>query len=203
MNKYNLKFATAACALLLGITSTVCAGIPPLEVTVFDASGKVGFKGVTNTNGVFETAKLQPGAYVVQFNTKSAATRGNQYLMVVSAGKKKVIATGVAGNKFNGGGVAMRVNVGSGLKITGQVASEQLIEVTRQGDLQYRMIGGQPFVWVPAASVGSNQGGHWVEATLAPRQQVITLSRESFQRFQDRAGEGSMAEWDHHMEGSY
>jgi hypothetical protein len=203
MNKHNLKFATAACALLLGVTSTICAEIPPLEVTVFDAHGKVEFKGLTNTNGVFETAKLQPGAYVVQFNSKSAATKGNQYLMVVSAGKKKVVATGVAGGKFNGGGVAMRVNVASGLKITGQIANEQLVEVTRQGPVQYRMVGGQPFVWVPTGSVGSNLGGRWVEATLAPSQNVITLSRDSFQRFQDRSGEGSMAEWDHHVEGSY
>ena len=58
--------------------------------------------------------------------------------MVVSAGKKKVIATGVSGEKFHGGGVAMRVNVGPGLKITGQVANEQLVEVTREGPLRYQ-----------------------------------------------------------------
>lgn len=195
MTRYNLQFVTSACALLLGIASTASAGVPPVEVTVFDASGKVGFKGATNANGAFATANLQPGHYVVQFNTKSAAAKGNQYLLVVSAGKKKVIATGVSGETFIGGGVAMRVNVGSGLKITGQVANEQIVA----GGLNYRVIGGQRFVWV-TAELGSNLGGRWVEEGLAPARNITLLGRDSFQRFQDRAGEGSMVEWDHHNE---
>jgi hypothetical protein len=167
-----------------------------MEVTVFDASGKVGFKGAMNANGTFATANLQPGHYVVQFNTKSAAAKGNQYLLVVSAGKKKVIATGVSGETFIGGGVAMRVNVGPGLKITGQVANEQNVA------LNYRVIDGQRYVWV-SEGLGSNMGGRWVEESLAPARNVIRLSKESFARFQDRSGEGSMVEWDHHNPGGY
>jgi hypothetical protein len=169
-----------------------------MEVTVFDASGKVGFKGAMNANGTFATANLQPGHYVVQFNTKSAAAKGNQYLLVVSAGRKKVIATGVSGETFIGGGVAMRVNVGAGLKITGQVANEQIVA----GGVNYRVIGGQRFFWV-AEGLGSNMGGRWVEESLAPTRNVTRLSAESFARFQDRSGEGSMAEWDRHQEGRY
>jgi hypothetical protein len=200
MTRHNLQFVTAACALLLGIASAASAVVPPMEVTVFDASGKVGFKGATNANGTFATANLQPGQYVVQFNTKSAAAKGNQYLLVVSAGKKKVIATGVSGETFIGGGAAMRVSVGSGLKITGQVANEQ--NVVREGGLEYRVIDGHRFVWV-AEGLGSNMGGRWVEESLAPARNVIRLSKESFARFQDRSGEGSMAEWDRHQEGRY
>jgi hypothetical protein len=200
MTRHNLQFVTSACALLLGIASTVCAGIPPMEVTVFDASGKVGFKGMTNANGTFATANLQPGHYVVQFNTKSAAAKSSQYLLVVSAGKKKVIATGVSGETFIGGGVAMKVNVGAGSKITGQVANEQIL--AREGALNYRVIGGQRFVWVPA-ELGSNLGGRWVEEGLAPARNITRLGIESFQRFQDRSGEGSMVEWDHHNEYGY
>src|SRR5664279_4599642 len=200
MTRHHLQFVTSACALLLGIASPAYSGVPPLEVTVFDASGKVGFKGATNADGTFSTANLQPGHYVVQFNTKSAAAKGNQYLLVVSAGNKKVIATGVSGETFIGGGAAMRVNVGPDSKITGQVANEQI--VARAGDVKYRVVGGQRFVWV-SEGLGSNVGGRWVEESLAPARNVIHLSKESFARFQDRSGEGSMVEWDHHNEGGY
>jgi hypothetical protein len=194
MTTRNLQFVIAACACLLGIASTASAGVPSMEVTVFDASGKVGFKGATNANGTFATANLQPGRYVVQFNTKSATAKGNQYLLVVSAGKKKVIATGVSGETFIGGGAAMRVEVGPGLKITGQVANEQ--SVAGGGGLTYRVIGGQRFIWVSEV-LGSNINGRWVEESLAPARNVITLSKDSFARFQDRSGEGSMIAFDH------
>jgi hypothetical protein len=137
---------------------------------------------------------------VVQFNTKSAAAKGNQYLLVVSAGKKKVIATGVSGQTFIGGGVAMRVSVGSGMKITGQLADEQ--RVADAGDFKYRIIGGQRFVWV-AEGLGSNITGRWVEESLGSARNVVRQTRESLAKFMDRAGEGSMAEWDRHQEGRY
>jgi len=192
MTKHNLQFVTAACALLLGVASTAFAGVPRMEVTVFDASGKVGFKGAMNANGTFATANLQPGQYVVQFNTKSAAAKGNHYLLVVSAGKQKVIATGVSGETFIGGGAAMRVNVGSGMKITGQVANQQTVA----GGLKYRVVGGQRFVWV-SEGLGSNIGGRWVEESLAPARNVTRLSHDSYSRFVDRSGEGSMITWEH------
>ena len=39
--------------------------VPAMNVTVSDASGKAAFKGMTNANGVFGTAKLAPGSYTV------------------------------------------------------------------------------------------------------------------------------------------
>jgi len=164
-----------------------------MEVTVLGASGKVEFKGATNANGTFATAHLQPGRYVVQFHTESAAAKRNQYLLVVSAGKKKVTATGVPGEIFMGSGAAVKVNVGSRLKITGQIANEDIVA----GGLNYRVVGGQRFVWV-SEGLGSNVGGRWIEESLAPARNVIRLSHDTFSRFIDRAGEGSMAEWDRH-----
>ena len=193
MTRHNLQFVTAACAFLLSIASTVYAGVPRLDVTVFDDSGKVGFKGATNANGTFATASLQPGHYVVQFSAKSAVARGNQYLVVVSAGKKKVIATGVPGEIFMGPGAAVKVNVGPGLKITGQVADEQIVA----GGLNYRVVGGQRFVWV-TADLGSNIGGRWVEEGLAPARNITRLKADSVEKIQDKGGEGSMAVWDRH-----
>jgi hypothetical protein len=99
-------------------------GVSPINVTVSDAGGKAAFKGVTNAKGTFATANLKPGNYVVQFNSTYGGMKGSLYAIVVSAGTKKVAAAAVAGEKFAGGGVALRVVVGAGLNITGQVAPE-------------------------------------------------------------------------------
>lgn len=112
-----LSFALLAACMAYG-------GVSPINVTVSDAGGKASFKGVTNAKGTFATAKLKPGNYVVQFNSTSGTLRGNRYAIVVSAGMKKVAAAAVPGEKFAGGGVALRVVVGAGLNITGQVALE-------------------------------------------------------------------------------
>lgn len=160
-----------------------------MEVTVFDASGKVAFKGPMSANATFATRNLQSGSYVVQFNARSAAIKDNQYLLVVSAGKKKVIAAAVPGEKFVAGGAAMKIDVGSGLKITGMVANEQ-IAVQRDG-FQYRVIDGKRYFWV-IAETGSNRGGHWVEEGLAPAGNLNGVTSDDIRRRQDHAGEGSM-----------
>ena len=189
MTRHNLQFVTSACALLLSIASAAGAGVPPMEVTVFDASGKVGFKGATNANGTFATANLQPGHYVAQFNTKSAAAKGNQYLLVVSAGKKKVIATAVPGQTFIGGGAAIKVNVGPGSQITGQIAKEQAM--AGQGVSKFRVIDGKRYVWLPA-ELGSNLPGRWAEEGLGPARNIIYWGTMELRKMQDRAFEGSM-----------
>ena len=120
LNKLSLVLSVFA--VLLGLATTVYGRIPSMDVTVFDAIGKVAFKGPMSANATFATRNLPAGNYVVQFNTKSAAVKENLYLLVVSAGKKKVIAAAVPGAKFTAGGVAMKIDVGPGSKITGQIA---------------------------------------------------------------------------------
>ena len=93
-------------SLCFAIACMAYGAVPPLNVTVSDASGKAAFKGTTNAKGTFATAKLKPGNYVVQFNSKNGAVKGNHYAIVVSAGKKKVSANAVPGEKFAAGGVA-------------------------------------------------------------------------------------------------
>ncbi len=199
MTRHNLRFVAASFALLLpGIVPAADAGIPPMEVTVVDASRNVAFKGRTSADGTFATTHLQPGHYVVQFNAKSASSTRDQFLVVISAGKKKVVATGVSGETFSGGGAAMKVNLERGLQITGQLASEQ--RLPSEVGANYRVVGGQRFVWV-TAQLGSNLGGHWVEAGAAPSVNVTRLGIEVIRRIQDRAGEGSMISYsDHHYE---
>jgi len=152
----NKTIPSLVVSLLLAAAAVASGGIPPVNVLVSDKGGKAAFKGATNTSGAFATSKLQPGNYVVQFNSTSAELKGKQYAIVVSAGSKKVSAN-VAGDKFAGGGVAMKVDVGAGLNITGQVAAQS---GPMSKDSKKKM------VWIPK-QLGSNVPGHWAEADSA------------------------------------
>lgn len=129
----------ATLCLFLTVISLASGGVPPVNVIVSDAGGKAAFKGATKADGSFATAKLQPGNYVVQFNSKNAALKGGQYSIIVAAGKKKVVANAIAGEKFVGAGVAMKVEVGAGLSIVGHVAAGPLASTTSQRDSVGRM----------------------------------------------------------------
>ena len=83
----------------------------------------------------------------MQLNSKSAAAKGTYYAIVVSAGKKKVSANAVPAEKLSGGGVALKVDVGPGLNITGQVATEAKVQNNKK------------MVWI-APMLGSNMPGH-------------------------------------------
>lgn len=165
--------------LSLLLTAGVAHGaVPAVNVTVSDAAGKAAFKGATNAKGIFATAKLKPGNYAVQFNSPNAM-KGTNYTIVVSAGTKKVSAAGVAGEKFAKGGVALKVDVGAGLNITGQVAAEE------NGASK----NGKKMVWIPPAT-GSHLPGHWVEEDSAEAKTSKTrgtISKEGVQKVQENA----------------
>jgi len=162
---------------LLVAASMIYGAVPVMSVTVSNGGGKAAFKGATNSSGAFATPKLTPGNYVVQFASNSAP-KGSHYAIVVSAGKKKVVASAVAAEKLSGGGVAMKVDVGAGLNITGQVATES--KVSKDG---------KKMVWVPPI-LGSNQPGHWVEENSAEAKASKTrthMSNESLQKMQENS----------------
>ncbi|MGI8481006.1 MAG: T9SS type A sorting domain-containing protein [Chthoniobacterales bacterium] len=191
------KFVRSAFALLLGIGAAAYAGVPPMEVTVFGASGKVAYQGATGADATFATPNLHPGNYVVQFNTKSAGVKNNHYLLVVSTGKKKVIADAVPGEKFTAGGVAMKVDVGSGLKIAGQIARAE--GGASNGSPRVIVQNGKRFAWV-TAQTGSNLGGHWVEVGAGEERHIFRLSSDEIRKIQDRAGEGNLLNrYEHHF----
>ena len=196
-----LFLAVIRCSLLpffsLGAVAAY-GGAPPINVIVSDASGRVAFKGATRLNAAFVTANLAPGDYVVQFKTTNGVLGRQRYLLVVSAGTKKVIADDVSAEKFNGGGVAMRITVGSGSKITGQIAPDQVVASTEFQ--KSKIIDGKRYVWVKAHT-GTNLADHWQEETLAAAQYVTTMSNEKFRRIQDSAYEGSML--DRYQGGQY
>src|SRR3712207_1026193 len=116
-----------------------------MSVTVSDPAGKVAYKGKTAGNGTFATGVLAPGEYVVQFN--GAAKKGETYALVVSAGKQKVTANSVDGAQFGAGGVAMKVKVGKGLNITGQIADAT--QVATSGNTKVKIMNGRRYFWVP------------------------------------------------------
>ena len=139
-------------SLILASASVAFGKVPALNVIVSDGGGKAAYKGTTNSEGVFATANLKPGNYTVQFTSDSAALKGNNYSIVVSAGKKKVSAGPVSGEKFARGGVAIKVDVAAGLNVTGQVVTAMSGPVKD----------GKKMVWIPP-QLGSHQPGHWAE----------------------------------------
>lgn len=175
-------FRSAALFVWAGLASAALAATPPIDVTVSDAAGKLAFRGKTSTNGTFSTPRLEPGNYVVQFN--SAKLQGD-YAMIVSAGKKKVTADSVAGSQFGGGGVAMRLEVGRGLNISGQVAPVGTVMVS--GNRKVKIVNGRRYIWVEGET-GTNLRG-WVEEGVAKGRNIQRMSRDTIRQIQDK-GEG-------------
>jgi hypothetical protein len=171
----------AISSLLLGAVSMAHGAIPQINVLVADSGGKAAYKGATDGKGTFATGTLKPGGYVVQFSSKSAP-KGSHYALVVSAGKKKVAANAVSAEKFAAGGVAMKIDVGAGLNISGQVAAE---------DKNSAPLGknGTPMVWIPK-QLGSNIQAHWAEADSAEAKQAQTAGSFSNKNIQDKQAQG-------------
>jgi hypothetical protein len=149
------KMIVSAVLSGLFLAASSYGSVPAVKVTVSDAGGKAAYRGTTNAKGTFATGTLKPGAYVVQFNSNTTEP-GSHYALVVSAGKKKVLAEGVVAEKFNGGGVAMRIEVGGGLNIVGQIATE--------GNTMVR--NNKRIVWIPH-QLGTNLPGHFAEEDSA------------------------------------
>lgn len=173
--------------LLVAASAVYAATVPSMDVTVSDSAGKLVYKGKTNSNGTFSTGKLNPGSYVVQFNANKSSVKG-PYALVVSAGKKKVTAEAVEGSKFAAGGVAMKVEVGRGLNITGQVATN-LAAVTASGNAKVKVMNGKRYVWVEGET-GSHMGGRWVEEGTPAASNVVRMSSEGVHTMQESGGHG-------------
>ena len=83
----------------------------------------------------------------------------------------------------------MRITVGSGLRITGQIAPDSATATL--GIQKIRVINGKRYVWVKART-GSNLADHWEEEGLAAAQNVATMSIDKLRKIQDASFEGSM-----------
>jgi hypothetical protein len=157
--------------------------VPSLKILVADSTGKIAYRGATDGSGLFATPKLQPGNYAVQF-TSASAPKGSRYTLVVAAGTKKVAANAVAAEKLAAGGVAMKIDVGAGLNITGQVAAEDKNSAPMGRN-------GKPMVWI-AKRTGSNLPAHWADSDSAEAKEAMTSGSLSTKNLQDRANQGIM-----------
>ncbi len=184
-----LLLSAAMCAATIAYAGTA---VPPMSVLV-TKDGKVAYKGTTNAAGTFSTGKLEAGNYIVQFN--SSAVKSGQVGIVLSSGKKKVSADAVAGDKLAKGGVAMKLEVGAGLNITGQVVSGSLAgaQTASGSNARVKVVNGKRYVWV-GPETGSNMGGHWVEegTSNVPQQNTTRMSNSSVQGMQDRGSQGGV-----------
>ena len=174
--------ARAFVALLFASASLAFGALPQLAVTVADSAGKSAYKGATNANGTFATGTLKPGKYVVQFSAKTGEVKGGKYTLVISAGSKKVTAGPVAGDKLAaGGGVAMKIDVGSSLNITGMVTT---------GGVQTKIDeSGKKMVWIPK-KLGSNLPGHWAPADSAEAKELESAYQTNGKTLQQNQNPG-------------
>jgi len=183
-----IRYSSLALLFVLGTFAR--ADVPSLAVSVSNADGKVVFHGRLDSQATFATPPLARGDYVVQLrSTGSHLAKSEHYLLVASAGTKKVIADNVAGEMFAGPGVAMRVKVASRTQITGQVARGAAPEF--QGNPNLKVINGRIYRWEPAET-GSHLAGQWVDQTLAQSRQVVRMHASWLRKIQDHAGEGSL-----------
>ncbi len=194
-----MKTITSLFLGLLIIGATAAYGGPSVKVTVSDASGKTVCETSTDGNGVFHTPHLSPGDYVVQLRSDGAGLQKNQYLVVVGAGVKKVIADAVRGEQFAGPGVAMRIKVGRGLNIEGQMANENAVSVA--GNPNVKVLNGHRYIFV-ASMTGSNLGPHWMDESVGLSRNIIALDRRAIAYIQDYSGEGSLLDRYHASSGN-
>jgi hypothetical protein len=148
---------------LLAIASIVRGGgVPNVEVTVSDATGKLTYRGKTDGSGVFATGPVAAGNYVVQFKAGNAAVDRNDYAIYAAAGYRRVVADAISGAAFSGAGVAVRLKPTAPTPIIGQVA---LGGVNALGT---KIVNGVRYVLLPPAT--GDLGPRWVqEGTQAAR----------------------------------
>ena len=158
---------------------------------VSTAGGKLAYRGATDASGHFTTSQLASGNYVVEFNTNDRAVRGAEFAILVSAGKRKITADSVSGDKFIAGGVAMKVALASKTAITGYVINT-VLPATAQGKV--RIIHGRRYFWI--SETGSIASGRWAEegsAQAASTYHVEVSDSRYLQNLQDRGGQGAMS----------
>jgi hypothetical protein len=182
--RYDECMKTLTRGLVIGLVaaaaSVAFSAVPPINVTVLDSSGKSAFKGATDGKGTIATGTLKPGEYVVQFNSKSAP-KASRYALIASAGKEKVVANGILGDKLSAG-VAVTIRVGPGLNLTAQVTAE---------DKNSARIGknGKLMVWIPK-QIGSNLAAHWAESDSAEAKLVEGGASYSIRNMQNKNNQG-------------
>ena len=177
-------------AVICFFASAAFANVSDIQVTVAREGGAVVGKAKLDAGGSFSTGTLQPGAYTILFQAKpTAALKGGQFSLRVRAGKQRVDASGVAGEKFVAGGVGMRLQVKEAAKMSGDVTSGLFAaeRSTSASGAKEKVVNGKRYIWV-RPETGSNMGGRWVpeEEANAPSK-VNRGGRDQLRDMQDRS----------------
>lgn len=175
----NMSRGLLLCSFLLLLAASVQARVGGMDVTVSDSAGRLAYRGQTDADGTFSTGRIAPGKYVVQLNARDASVRDGEYAIVVGAGRHKVVADSVAGEKFVRGGVAMRVKAPGGTRISGQVAEGASAVLGR------RIVDGRRYV-LTVGLIGTNLGPRWVEEGTPAPYNIVRYSYDSVRDLQDR-----------------
>lgn len=141
-----------ACATTVSYGGQAPRGVAGVDVVVKQNPSK---KAVTDARGSFALDGLAPGSYTLSFrarkaaNTKAVTTDkvivGTSYSVKIDGVKRSITQSGLTGDKLLAG-VDIRIDVGSGAKVRGQVAAGAL----------------KRMVWIPKEP-GSNIPGYWAE----------------------------------------
>ena len=159
--------------LVAGATSISYGGQPPRGVAGVDVAVKQNpsKRAVTDARGNFAFNGLAPGSYTLAFRARKSnikATRTDKvavagsYSIKVDGAKRSVTQGGLTGDRLLAG-VDLKIEVGSGAKVRGQVAASGL----------------KKMVWIPREP-GSHIPGHWAEegTEAAPKSNSIVHSPE-------------------------
>lgn len=185
LNAEVMKNMTRAilCLLVACATSVSYGGQPPRGVAGVDVVVKQNpsKRAVTDARGNFAFDGLAPGSYTLSFrarkaaNTKTATTDkvtvATSYSIKIDGVKRSVTQSGLTSDKLLAG-VDLRIDVGSGAKVRGQVAAGAL----------------KKMVWIPK-EIGSNIPGYWAEegSAAASKSNAQVQSQDDMPEAMNRA----------------
>lgn len=175
MKTFSRSFLISS-ATFLGAISIACAS-SVMDVKVTNSAGKVVYHGKTDAQGMFETKPVPPGRYNVKLNAATTA-KGGPLAVMIHAGTQETSAESIPASKFNGGGVAMKIEVNNATALTGQIApagSKMALATPaatassrKKSNLKTKVVDGKTLVWIGGDdSMGSSFGGHWVPENSA------------------------------------
>ena len=167
MKKKGIGFLLLCAGFLAAVSALQAGGVPNVDVTVSDASGRLTFRGKTDENGVFTTRRVAPGNYVVQFQAKKAAANRDDYAIFAAAGHQNVVADAISGAKFSGAGVALRLKPTTATPIIGQVA------VGGVNELRTKIVKGVRYVLLPPET--GELGPRWVREGTHSRRNISRI----------------------------
>ena len=173
-----ILFLLVACATSVSYGGQAPRGVAGVDVVLKQNPSK---RAVTDARGNFAFAGLAPGSYTLSFRAPKTASAknvttdkvlvGTSYSIKIDGAKRPVIQSGLTSDKLIAG-VDLRIDVGSGAKVRGQVAAGAL----------------KKMVWVPREP-GSNIPGYWAEegTVAASRANAQVHSQDDMRDVMNRA----------------